>query len=95
MIPGLLLVDIAVLFFYLSKGLGRMKISADIEILKNLKKINEKYKKNQEKRKISDKELIKQFKNEVIVPQWVINDKTNVFFNRFLVVISKITRFFL
>ena len=95
MIPGLLLVDIAVLFFYLSKGLGRMKISADIEILKNLKKINEKYKKNQEKRKITDKELIKQFKNEVIVPQWVINDKTNVFFNRFLVVISKITRFFL
>lgn len=95
MIPGLLLVDIAVLFFYLSKGLGKMKISADIEILKNLGKINEKYKKNQEKRKIADKELIKQFKNDVIVPQWVINDKTNVFFNRFLVVISKITRFFL
>ena len=95
MIPGLLLVDIAVLFFYLSKGLGKMKIAADIEILKNLGKINEKYKQNQEKRKIADKELIKQFKNDVIVPQWVINDKTNVFFNRFLVVISKITRFFL
>ena len=95
MIPGLLLVDIAVLFFYLSKGLGKMKIAADIEILKNLGKINKKYKKNQEKRKIADKELIKQFKNDVIVPQWVINDKTNVFFNRFLVVISKITRFFL
>ena len=95
MIPGLLLVDIAVLFFYLSKGLGRMKIEADIEILKNLGKINEKYKKNQEKRKIADRDLIKQFKNEVIVPQWVINDKTNVFFNQFLVLISKITRFFL
>ena len=95
MIPGLLLVDIAVLFFYLSKGLGKMKIEADIEILKNLGKINEKYKKNQEKRKIADSDLIKQFKNEVIVPQWVINDKTNVFFNQFLVLISKITRFFL
>lgn len=95
MIPGLLLVDFAVLVFYLSKGLGRMKLSADIEILKNLKKINDKYKKNQEKRKINDKELIKQFKNEVIVPQWVINDKTNRLFNQFLVGISKITRFFL
>ena len=95
MIPGLLLVDIAVLFFYLSKGLGKMKIEADIEILRNLGKINEKYKKNQEKRKIADSDLIKQFKNEVIVPQWVINDKTNVFFNQFLVLISKITRFFL
>ena len=95
MIPGLLLVDIAVLFFYLSKGLGKMKIEADIEILRNLGKINEKYKKNQERRKIADRDLIKQFKNEVIVPQWVINDKTNVFFNQFLVLISKITRFFL
>ena len=95
MIPGLLLVDIAVLFFYFFKGLGKMKISADLEILKNLKKINEKYKQNQKIRKICDQELIKQFKNEVIVPQWIINDKTNVFFNRFLVVISKITRFFL
>jgi GT2 family glycosyltransferase len=95
MIPGLLLVDIAVLFFYLSKGLVKMKISADIEILKNMKKINEKYEKNQKNRKISDRELINEFKNEVIVPQWVINDKANRFFNRFLVIISKITRFFL
>ena len=95
MIPGLLLVDIAVLFFYLSKGLGKMKLSADIEILKNMKKINDKYKQNQKIRKVSDRELINQFKNEVVVPQWVINDKTNGFFNRFLVVISKITRFFL
>jgi len=95
MIPGLLLVDVAVLFFYLSKGLVKMKISADIEILKNIKKINGKYKKNQKNRKISDRILINEFKNEVIVPQWVINNKTNGFFNRFLVIISKITRFFL
>ena len=95
MIPGLLLIDIAVLFFYIFKGLGKMKISADIEILKNLKIINKKYNQNQKIRMISDKELIKQFKNEVIVPQWVIKDKTNVLFNNFLVTISKITRFFL
>ena len=95
MIPGLLLIDIAVLFFYIFKGLGKMKISADIEILKNLKIINKKYNQNQKIRMISDKELIKQFKNEVIVPKWVIKDKTNVLFNSFLVKISKITRFFL
>ena len=95
MIPGLLLIDIAVLFFYIFKGLGKMKISADIEILKNLKTINKKYNQNQKIRMISDKELIKQFKNEVIVPKWVIKDKTNVLFNSFLVKISKITRFFL
>jgi GT2 family glycosyltransferase len=95
MIPGLLLVDIAVSFFYLSKGLGKMKLQADIEILQNIKIINKKYKINQKNRNVGDKKLINQFKNEVIVPQWVINDKANRFFNHFLVIISKITRFFL
>ena len=95
MIPGLLLIDIAVLFFYIFKGLGKMKISADIEILKNWKTINKKYNQNQKIRIISDQELMKQFKNEVIVPKWVIKDKTNVLFNNFLVAISKMTRFFL
>jgi GT2 family glycosyltransferase len=95
MIPGLLLIDIAVFLFYLSKGMGRIKISADLEILKNFKKINKKYQQNQKIRKISDRELLVQFKNEVIVPNWVIKDKTNILFNKFLLVISKITRMFL
>jgi len=95
MIPGLLLVDVAVFFFYLSKGMGRIKISADLEILKNFKKINKKYLENQKIRKISDRELLIQFKNEVIVPKWVIKNKTNSLFNKFLSVISKITRIFL
>jgi len=95
MIPGLLLVDIAVSFFYLSKGLGRMKLSADIEILKNMKKIRKKYEKNQKNRLVSDNELIKQFKNEIIVPKWVINDNTSQFFNFFISGIAKITRKFL
>jgi len=63
--------------------------------LKNLKNINKKYKNNQKIRKINDKELIIQFKNEVIVPKWVIKNRTNILFNKFLVIISKITRIFL
>jgi len=46
-------------------------------------------------RKVSDQELINQFKNEIIVPKWVINDKTNQFFNFFIVGLAKITRKFL
>jgi len=71
MLPALLLVDITVFFFYLSKGLVRMKIRADVEILKNLKLINKKYIQNQGMRKLSDHELIHQFKDEVDVPEWV------------------------
>jgi GT2 family glycosyltransferase len=92
MLPSLILVDLAVFFFYLSKGLIKMKISADIEILKNFKIINKKYSQNQKIKNVSDKEIISYFKNEVDVPHWIINNKINNFFNSFLKGISKITR---
>ena len=95
MIPSLFLVDIAVFFFYLSKGLLKMKILADIEILSNLKNINKKYVENQKIKIVSDKELIQQFKNHVDVPQWIVSNKTNQLFNNFLEKISKMTRRFL
>jgi GT2 family glycosyltransferase len=92
MLPSLILVDLTVFFFYLSKGLIKMKILADIEILKNFKIINKKYSQNQKIKDVSDKEIISYFKNEVDVPQWVINNKINYLFNGFLRGISKITR---
>lgn len=92
MLPALFLVDIAVFFFYLSKGLVKMKVSADIEILKNFKIINKKYAQNQIAKNLPDYELIRQFKNEINVPRWVLNNKINRFFNSFLIYISKITR---
>ncbi|AJW71797.1 glycosyltransferase family 2 protein [Nitrosopumilus adriaticus] len=95
MIPALFLVDIAVFFFYLSKGLLKVKISADLEILKNMKLINKKYEENQKIKEVSDNEIIQQFENQVNVPHWVVNNKTNQFFNNFLEKISKITRRFL
>ena len=91
-LPSLFLVDIAVFFFYLSKGLIKMKILADIEILKNLKTINKKYAQNQKIKNISDKKLIFNFKNEVDVPSWIVNNRINHLFNSFLNGISKITR---
>ena len=92
MLPALIIVDVAVFFFYLSKGLIKMKILADLEILKNLKIINKKYSENQKIKNVSDKEIIELFKNEVIVPQWIINNKINSLFNNFLKTISKITK---
>ena len=92
MLPALIVVDIAVFFFYLSKGLIKMKIFADLEILKNLKIINKKYSENQKIKNISDKEVIHSFKNEVIVPRWIVNNKINSLFNNFLKTISKITK---
>jgi len=92
MIPALLLIDVAVFIFYLSRGLIKMKIEADIDILKNRRLINQRYIQNQKLRKLSDHELISQFKNEVNVPSWILDNKINRFFNNFLSGISKITR---
>ena len=92
MLPALIMVDIAVFFFYLSKGLIKMKILADIEIIKNIKIINKKYSENQKIKNISDKEIIYLFKNEVNAPGWVVNSKINSLFNNFLKIISKITK---
>ena len=69
-----------------------MKILADLEILRNLKTINHKYAQNQKVKKITDTELINQFKNELVVPSWIINQKTNRFFNSLLISLAKITR---
>ena len=95
MLPALIVVDIAVFFFYLTKGLVKMKILADVQIIKNLKTINKKYHENQKNRSISDKEIIFSFKNEVNVPVWVVDSKINSVFNNFLKIITKITRNFL
>jgi hypothetical protein len=72
-----------------------MKISADLEIIKNIKMINKKYTQNKKIKKISDAELINQFKNELMVPSWIINQKKNKFFNNFLISLAKITRKFI
>ena len=95
MFPALLVIDLAVFFFYMTRGIGKMKILADWELLKNLKIINQKYRSNQKIKEVNDYELIKQFKNEILAPSWIINKKLNSFFNNFLNSLAKITRKFL
>ena len=92
MLPALLVIDIAVFLFYMTRGIGKMKILADLEILRNLKTINHKYAQNQKVKKITDTELINQFKNELVVPSWITNQKMNRFFNSLLISLAKITR---
>ena len=92
MLPALLIIDVSVFFFYLFRGIGKMKILADFEILKNLKTINQKYNYNKKIKKIPDSTLLKQFKNEIVVPTWIINQNKNNFFNNFLISIAKITK---
>ena len=90
-LPSLIVVDIAVSFFYLKNGLFYEKIKASLNILKNLKKINSRYKEIQTKRTIDDKKIISNFKNEVILPKGT-NLKNKVPFNPILRFLSKLCR---
>ena len=95
MLPALILTDIAVSCFYFKKGMLIAKLNSSLNILKNIKKINSKYHQIQNQRKYSDKEILNLFKDEIAVPKWVISEKSNTFFNKFLNQLSKFTRKFI
>ena len=62
------------------------------DIIKNRKKIKQKYNEIQNNRKISDKELIINFEDKIFVPENISTKKVNMIFNRFIGTLSKITR---
>lgn len=95
MLPPLILVEIAVLLFYLKKGLAKEKLKATINILKNRKKINQRYKVLEKQKIVTDKQLIKNFTDEIVVPKWVLKKESSKFFNELMKKLSKFTRKFI
>ena len=95
MLPALILTDIAVSCFYLKRGMLAAKLYSSLNILKNMKKINNKYQQIQNQRKYSDKEILDLFHDEIAVPKWVVSEQSNAFFNKFLNKLSRLTRKFI
>jgi hypothetical protein len=90
-LPSLILVDIAVSFFYLKNGLFSEKIKASLNILKNSGTIQSRYNEIQKNRTVDDKKIISYFKNEVILPKGT-NIKNKIPFNSVLRVLSQLCR---
>jgi len=88
-LPYLVLVDIIVWFFYLSKGFLGSKIKAEIDLIKNKNKILERYIELENKKVIPDSELIRLFPDDIFVPQSVSGEITNKSFNSILSKLSK------
>jgi len=95
MLPSLILVDIAIFFFYLSKGMLKQKIHASLNIMKNWNRIKETYGQIQKERNVDDKVLFDIFKDEIYVPKQVSNKESNLLFNRFISGLSRLTRNFI
>ena len=86
---NLLLVDILVFFFYLSKGFVGSKIKADLDIRRNKKFIEEKYNELEKKKIISDEKLIHLFAEEIYLPENVFG---NIIYRTYNSILSYLSR---
>ncbi len=86
---SLALVDLFVWAFYFSKGFLGAKIKAELEIKKNKNNILRKYQELENKKIITDKELIKNFPDQIFVPTNVSQESMNQTFNSILAKLSK------
>jgi len=85
----LFLVELMVWMFYLSKGFLGAKIKAELDIIKNRNFISQKYQEIESKKTVSDKELIKNFPDEIFVPKNVSGEIWSRTFNSILSKLSK------
>ncbi|MBL77077.1 MAG: glycosyl transferase [Chloroflexi bacterium] len=86
---SLILVDLFVWGFYISKGFLVEKIKAELDIKRNKKFIEKKYLELENKKIISDFDLIKKFPDEIFVPINVSQKSVNSIFNSILTKLSK------
>jgi len=92
MYPYLVLVELMVWLFYLSKGFLVTKLKAEIEIRKNKEVIEKKYQELENKKTIPDKDLIRFFPDEIFVPKNVSGKLGSKTFNSMLAKLSKKTK---
>ena len=89
LLPSLILVDIIIWFFYLSKGFIGSKIRAELDIIKNKEHISKRYRELENKKIVPDVELITSFPDTLYVPANVSGYATNKIFNSILSTLSK------
>ena len=87
--PTLILVDLLVWLFYLSKGFLGSKIKAELDLRKNRKKISERYEYLERLKKVSDRDLILSFPNAIHVPSNLTGKNTSSIFNKIIAYLSQ------
>ena len=80
----LMLVDLLVWLFYLSKGFLGAKVKAELDLRKNRKKIADRYEYLEHLKKISDKDLIMNLPDVMHIPSNVTGKNTNSIFNKLI-----------
>lgn len=85
----LILVDLMVWIFYISKGFLGAKIRAELDIRRNKNHIKKRYIELEEIKTVKDEDLIKNFPDKIFVPINVTKGNINSIFNSILEKMSK------
>ena len=91
-LPALVIVEIMVIFAYLSKGFIKMKIKAYADIIKNRKHIAKRYRELEQRKIIPDSELIMTLPDDMFIPEELSNSITNKIFNFISSNLSRLTK---
>lgn len=90
-LPSLILIEIAMLVSYSHRGLLKQKIRAYAAIIKDRKQLFMRYREIQRKRKIEDKEIIKNFRNELALQGETLDYKGKLF-NTVFKILGRLSR---
>jgi len=90
--PFLIIVEIGLLFFFITKGLAITKIKACLSLLKIRKDIQKRKEKFYNTRKVNDKEVIRYFSDEFHLPPNVSSGKSAKIFSSVLSSLSRTAR---
>ncbi len=91
-LPLLIILEVGIFMYFLTKRLGIMKLKSYFSLLKLNSEIIKKQKNIKKIRNYSDMDIIKNFSNEFILPQDVINAKNSGKINSIIILLSKIAR---
>jgi len=90
--PLLLLTEIGIYFYFLRKGMTLTKIKSSLSVIKLLPKIKKRSSELNNKRIVNDKDIIKNFVDDLFFPTYTIDKHTLNLENIFIIQLSKLTR---
>mgnify|MGYP005636506749 CR=1 FL=1 len=91
-LPGLIIVEIIMILYFLSKGMLKEKIQVLKDLIKDHKLIKKRYNELEKRKIISDKKIIEEFSNFIEVPSEVSNSSSSKLFNKIINFLGNITK---
>lgn len=90
--PLLIIIEVGIFFFLLSKGLAKSKVNSFFSLFKLYNDIKKRHKRISKIRKVSDKRVIKKFVNEFYLPPILVGTNSSHLLNQFIVSLSRLGR---